>query len=177
MKKFRTKQVAEALNVTDRTVRYYAEMGFCDVTPGGKGRGKVTLFSEKDVLSLFFVRQLAEHGIKIDTIKYILDNLRGQGAFLADGIGKKIVANDFTNPKKQWVDFLNVDDVQSESHRVYVMILDATTEYPNVFFQIIEDKDKSAILSVSDMKYSKMKYYSDCLVIDLVKLSELVKKL
>lgn len=169
---YRTKQTADFLGVTDRTVRYYVEQGLCLPELGSKGRGKVCRFTRRDILALLLVRELAKHGVKIEQVKYITEMLRAHGAFIANlDFGVEIASRDFTDPNKHWVDFLDIEKIHKQGQKLFVTVFNAKSPEPDVFFKVT-DSDAPSILTVEDMHN-----YSDCLVIDINRLSAIMNKL
>jgi DNA-binding transcriptional MerR regulator len=169
MKKyFLTKEVAQVLGVTQRTLRFYLEEELVHPELGDLGRGKVRRYTRRDIILFSFIRELATHGLKIGKIKGILDLLKVH-AFYSDPDANN--PQDLENPNKEWIDFLDMRELEDDSIRVYVVISNFHKD-PLPIFSIVEDERKSVILRVSDM----MKC-SSVLTIDVTHLFKKVAKL
>lgn len=165
---FRTKEVAQILEVTERTLRFYLEEDLVHPELGDIGRGRVRRYTRRDILLFFFSRELATHGLKIEKIKDILDLLKVHTFYLnPDAYNKQ----DLEDPKRDWIDFLDMRELEDDRIRVYVVISDFHKD-PLPLFSIVDNKEESVILRVSDMMKS-----SSVLTIDVTGLFEKVVKL
>ncbi|WP_196493775.1 MerR family transcriptional regulator [Ornithinibacillus caprae] len=66
------KEVAERLNTTARTIRFYEEKGL--ITPKKDTVNDYRYFSEKDLVRLSTILALREVGVRVDEIKELLDH-------------------------------------------------------------------------------------------------------
>ena len=69
---FTTKQAAECLGTTNRTVQFYVERGLLKPeVKNPQGRGKVKRYSRKNLLEMAFIKELTLNGFSIEEVKKI----------------------------------------------------------------------------------------------------------
>ena len=63
-------EVAEAVDLSIRTIRHYDELGV--VVPSGRSTGGFRLYTEADVTRLLFVRKLKPLGFTLDEVQELI---------------------------------------------------------------------------------------------------------
>ena len=63
-------EVAEAVDLSIRTIRHYDELGV--VVPSGRSSGGFRLYTEADVTRLLFVRKLKPLGFTLDEVQELI---------------------------------------------------------------------------------------------------------
>ena len=63
-------EVAEAVDLSIRTIRHYDELGV--VIPSGRSTGGFRLYTEADVTKLLFVRKLKPLGFTLDEVQELI---------------------------------------------------------------------------------------------------------
>jgi DNA-binding transcriptional MerR regulator len=165
---FRTKEVAQILGITERTIRFYLEEDLVHPELGDLGRGKVRRYTRRDIILFSFIRELANHGFKIVRIAHLLETLKNYSFYLDPDAHDE---QDLKNPDKEWIDFFDINDLKDDTSRVYVVIHDISGE-PVPLFSVLDNKEKSVILTVADMMQGP-----SVLIIDITGLFEKVSKL
>ncbi len=82
MKTFKIGEISKKAGVSQRTVRYYEEIGL--IKPSGRTEGSFRLFTESMVEKIQFIQSMKDLGLSLEDIKAILtirkENKRGKDA-------------------------------------------------------------------------------------------------
>jgi len=160
MQSYSRKEVAKILKITDRTVWFYTEQG-C-VKPeidNPKGKGTTRLYSAKNIMEIAVARKLAEHGLKLEVIRQIMN------------MPRILAARDNFDPWNP-----TAQKAEAEGRRYFLDIFDPTTDKGRLF--VYGSNPDEPTDQVSETRAGRKEIpFEVRIVIDLTRIREKIRTL